>query len=622
MDVKKTEIDKLKEYKEKLSKLNEMERKKRDLYLKKISTGDIHGPEIGLPNLDKPWLQFYSDDDIMEEFPKQSIYDFLLDKNKENMDNYLLEYFGKKIKTKDVIKNSEIVARRLVNDYGIKKGDIVSLCVPTIPETYYLFLAINSIGAVANLIDPRINLERIKECLGVDSKIIFAVDTYSEKINEATKELNVDVVSISPAESLNIIMKNAYNVKAKPVKIDRFISWKNFFGGKNQKSNLSVEKILYSENMPAAIVYTSGTTGIPKGTILTNENIISVALHQVKNVPDMKKGDKYLVIMPPFIAYGLVCGICCPMSTCQKMILIPKFEPRNFPELVAKHKPNHILGLPSFFESLVKSHLFNDMDLSFIKYCIVGGDKMTVESEKKINDFFKKHNVKNKIVKGYGMTELSSAAITTHDDSSNKLGSAGIPYTKNNVKILNTENGKEVGFNELGEIYISSPSMMYGYKDKAEEEQKVIVKDEFGQNWVKTGDIGMVDELGNVTIHGRIKRMIVRPDGHNVFPSAIEEVLITHYAVNSVVVIGVKSKEYDNGYIPTAIIVLDEKYLNIKEEIIEELKCLSLEKLPPRDVALDYRVRESIPYTSVGKIDVKLLEEEYAENERIIRNAK
>lgn len=622
MNSEKKVIDELKEYRDKLSKLTEEEQKKRDLYLRKLSTGEMLGPQTSFPDIDKNHLYHYSEEDIMEELPKKKAYDYCLNINENNRNEVMFEYFNKKIKKEEVKEKIDEVAKVLVNDYHISVGDKVSLCLPTLPETYYLFFALNKIGAIANFIDPRINEERIKECIGDDSKLIFAVDTFSEKIDNATKNLKCDVISVSAAESLSVPMKIIYKTKTKIKNVNRFVKFKDFVKGKNSESHNEIDNVEYQPDMVAGIVYTSGTTGVPKGVMLTNDNINSVAFHQRKNMTEMKDRDRYLVIMPPFIAYGLVCGICCPVFAEQRMILIPNFKPENFPDLVIKNKPNHMLGVPSFFENLVKNEKLKNMDLSFIKYCIVGGDKLNVETEKNINEFFRTHGAKINIVKGYGMTELSSAAVSTPNNLENKIGSVGITYVNNNIKIINPETHDFLRNDEIGEVYIESPSMMYGYVNNMEEQQKVIVQDEYGKKWVKTGDLGSIDEKGNLTIVNRIKRMIVRPDGHNVFPSVIEDLLNTHKAVENCVVVGLNSNDSVNGKIPTAIVVLKDEYSNFEEEVKQQLIELSSVKLPPRDVALEYIFVKELPLTSVGKIDVNKLETFYNEEKGNVKNVK
>ena len=216
------------EYEKKISELPIEEQKKHLLHLKEIADGKKLGPLTGHPNLDQPWLSLYSTDEIVNDYEKRTVYSFLKDRNKDNMNNTLLQFYNKKISTKKVYEMSDLIAEKLVNDYHIKKGDKVSLCLPTIPETYYLALALWKIGAIANLIDPRINEERIKESIGEDSKLVFGIDTYNEKIESATRNMKCDVVSVSAAESLDLIMKTVYKIKAKIKKVDRLILGNNF----------------------------------------------------------------------------------------------------------------------------------------------------------------------------------------------------------------------------------------------------------------------------------------------------------------------------------------------------------------------------------------------------------
>ena len=184
------------------------------------------------------------------------------------------------------------------------------------------------------------------------------------------------------------------------------------------------------------------------------------------------------------------------------------------------------------------------------------------------------------------------------------------------VKVLNPDTKEELGYDKIGEIYISGPSQMVGYNKETLELKSVLVPDEYGTSWIKTGDLGKVDSDGHVFVEGRIKRMIIRPDGHNVFPTAIENVILTHKAIDNCVVVGTKSKEYLNGEIPVAFITLKEEYFADADNIKEELIKMSAEKLPPRDVALDYEFVDFIPMTSVGKVDFNKLKENYEQSEK------
>ena len=444
-----------------------------------------------------------------------------------------------------------------------------------------------------------------------ESKLVLVIMT---NVNKKLKIKNV--VEISGANSLKPHMKALYKLKTNFKRIENSINWNQFI--KNGDKYVGEIESVYEENAPAAVVYTSGTTGIPKGAMLSNDSLIGVCYQQKYVLPDMKPGDKFLDIMPPFLAYGLACGICATLSTGLEIQVIPKFDPNKLDKLVVNKKPNHVLGVPSFFEHFTHSDLLKNKDLSFIKYCIAGGDKLNVESEKKINEFFKAHNMKNSIIKGYGMTELSSGVFINASNEYNKLGTVGTPLVRNNVKIVDPETNETKGFNETGEVYVSGPSEIVGYLNNKEEEKKVFSIDKAGVKWVKTGDLGSIDETGNLTIQGRLKRMIVRPDGHNVFPSVIEDLLMQNPAVENCAVVGIKAEGQLNGEYPTAFVVLKEEYKGDEEEIMQQLIDLSNIKLPPRDVALDYKFIDKMPMTSNGKVDYNsLIENDFSVGKRI-----
>lgn len=597
------------ELKRKLSKLSDEESKERDLYLRQLALGEIQGPSVGYASIDKPWISSYSEEQIVLDLPKCSVFDYL----KKCIDNgnyhnkIALNYYGTKISYDELVNEKIMTIAKSLTALGLKKGDKISLCLPACPEATYLFFAANSMGIICNIIDPRINKNRIEECLGKDTKVLFSIDVFNNKIAPLARKLKINnSFNIKVSESLPSNLKKKYNLRFFYRFFIGFKSWNKF---KKLSKNVKEVSFNYNENQPAAIIYTSGTTGVPKAAMLSNENIISVAEGQKCSLPGIQFGDKFLQIMPPFIAYGLVCGMCASLATGLELIVIPKFMPEEFSNLVIKHKPNIIMGVPSFFEEFIKNDKISNLDLSFIKYMIAGGDKMNVESEKIINEFMLSHGCKNKVVKGYGMTEVSSAATINTDNSENILGSVGKPMVKNNVMVVNADTSEELPYGQKGEIYIKSPSIMLGYVNSSLEERKVKVYNSFGECWIKSGDLGYIDNSGNVILSGRIKRMIVRPDGHNVFPTIIEDVLLKHPAVRKCVVIGTDSGETMNGKIPTACIVLDDLYKYNEEIIKKELIKMSSVQLPPRDVALRYYFIDSIDLTPMGKIDYEKLEE-------------
>lgn len=591
--------------------------------------------KTGKPSIDKPWLKWYSDEALGVEVADMKFYDYMKSRNLDNLNGTALNYFNRKITYEEMIKEIEKTAAAFVI-LGVKPGEIVTFCTPTLPETIYAIYALNKIGAVAALIDPTTNAERIENFIKLfDSKHLVMVDVAYPKFEKFLSKTNLkDTIVVSPTDSLSPLMKLGYNVKKMVTDIkkettkldipygDYYINWEQFT---ELGKDLRATDEPYKPNSPAAIVLTSGTTGVPKGAVMSNENLNAIALEQ-GYCTNMEKNDTFLNIMPPFIAYGLVCGVNNVLCNGLEMIIIPKFEkgdkkaPINgkipkidkantFDTLLIKHNPQHVLGVPNFYTKLAESDKKDKLDLSFLKCCIAGGDTFHSQKEELINSFLKAHHSEVLINKGYGMTELCSVATYTTDANTNKLGSVGIPVMLNNVKILDLETGEELGYNQIGELYVSGPGVILGYFGNDKENKKTFITDENGTKWVKTDDLFSIDEDGVLFFHGRIKRMMVRPDGHNVFNEPIEEVLLSHEAVEDCAVIGVEDKEL-NGEIPSAVVVLKEQYRGLKDEIEKQLRALSLEKLPERDVALDYYYRDNLPYTLVSKVDYQKLKKE------------
>lgn len=204
------------------------------------------------------------------------------------------------------------------------------------------------------------------------------------------------------------------------------------------------------------------------------------------------------------------------------------------------------------------------------------------------------------------MTELGSAAATTKDGA-NKIGSVGIPLPRNIVSVRDIHTREELKCNQEGELYMSSPTCMSTYINAPEELKNVFWKDEKGIKWVKTGDIGYVDEDGFIFLKGRMKRMIIRPDGHNVWPSQIEAVIARHPAVEQCAVVGLPAPGTQNGQIPTAFIVT-KVGTEHSDHLLDDIEAFSKEQMPERDTASAFIFIDKMPMTNIGKVDFRTLE--------------
>lgn len=604
-------IDELKEYREKLGKLTQEEDKQRNLYLKKLANGTLQGPLTGKQSIDKTWLKYYEDYDIKQDIPKMSAYDYMVVNNNSNLDKNALNFYGIKITYEELLKNIDKITRSLIS-LGVKKGNIVTLAMANTPEMVYLFYALNRIGAISNVIDPRYSADEMKrEINKVNSKyFITLVDCYDTS-RRIIEETNVEkTVYLTALESMPLPIKVVNKLKNKIKRIDNnSISWNDFI--KNGKKIDKDINNIYENDMPVTIVHTGGTTGEPKGVVLTNENFVAMANMHMHGGLDYEKDDKFLNILPPFIAYCLCNGINMPLTLGLEVTIIPQWDVPDFPMILDKYKPNHVLAGPILWDYVTKSDI---RDLSYLKTPVSGGDALNEELEKRINDFFKKKNCKSKVAQGYGMTEVSSAAVFSKQEA-NKIGSVGIPFIKNNVSIFDPETLLEKDIGEEGEIWISSPTIMKEYYNNniATEELKITTID--GNNWIRTGDIGKIDLDGNLYIVGRMKRMIVR-SGNKIFPANTENIVLKLNEIDNCAIVGIDDDI--ERKVPVIHIVLKKEIVESKEEIVEKIKKIISDNLPEFNIPVKFVFRESMPLTSINKIDFKKLEQEELSDDIII----
>ena len=439
--------------------------------------------KTGKPSIDRPWLKYFPEESNYEHVAEKTLYQQLLDSNKERMNNYALIYMGNKIKFSKMIENIDKCAAALIG-LGVKKGDYVTFSVPNLPEFVYLFYAVNKIGAISCLIEPRTPALRIKSYIEESkSKYLIMVDLCKKNID---KIIDMDqikkVVSISPMQSVtDKKIKTVYNLSHKKVKTEeKYIDYNDFI--KLGKNINDVKINPYKKNDVATIVYTSGTTGKPKGAMLPNEtyNGQNMQLKYSGMLP--KPGEVFLGNIPFFSAYGVSSGMHNALSSGVTITLIPSYKYKEFPKLVKKYKPTHVMGVPLFFFFFSRSKSLKKEVLSYVKNCISGGDKMTPSREYLVNEKLNEMNTGN-IKKGMGMSEFGGGFLTTVNDEVNKIGSVGIPHVGNNVMIVDTDTNEEITYgrdHKVGELYVTSPTMMVGYLNRDDENKKFFYTDKNG----------------------------------------------------------------------------------------------------------------------------------------------
>ena len=557
----------------------------------------------------KIWEKFYAKDKRNVDIPKCSMYEFIYRENEYRMRNIALNYFGRKTTYQELFDEIDLCAKAMKSQ-GIRRGDVVSICLPNVPESIIIFYAVSKIGAIANMIHPLSAEEEIKKSI-VDTKsvMLFTINFNYKKVNNILSETNLyKTILISPRDSMPKGMAAIYYLledrKIKlPKSNESFMFYKDFRDkGKNYNRDV-LNPTKWSDE--AVILHSGGTSGSPKSIVLSNGNI-NVVIGQARiALPENDDRDSMLGILPMFHCFGLVECTHYPLSIGATLILIPKFDAGRFDKILRQYRPTIIPGVPTLFEALINNKHMDDIDLSNVKYVVSGGDSLNEERNKAVNDFLKSHNCRHGVVQGYGMTETSGGCIFSNT-ASYTLGSVGIPLPGNDMKIVNPDTKEEVDIGQVGEILISGPSVMMGYLNDQKATNEVLEKDRDGKIWVHSGDLGYMDKNGCLFFVQRLKRLIIS-SGYNVYPSFIEEVLNKHPAILNSCVVGVPHPY--KVQVPKAYVVLKSEYkenMKLKAEIKEYCeKNLSKYMIPK-----EFVYRESLPKTMIGKVDYKELEKE------------
>ena len=554
----------------------------------------------GYPSIDKPWLKYYSDETINAKLPNCSMYEYVYECNKNHLDDIALIYFNKSITYRTMFNKIDTLAQGFI-DLGITDKDTVTLLVLSQPETVFVVYALNKIGANINFVNVLLSENELKEdILTNNSKYIVTLNLFTEKLKSLFDDERVKcIIEFSLADSLNNLYKYIINKEVKVQKFDnqKIVKLQNVYS-KHTNTNTSLSMKSY------VITHTGGTTGIPKGVLISN-NAINGIIVEYKYSLKYKRQEKYMDLVVPFVIYGWCINIHMPLCLGLKTILIPTADLEKIAKQIYKYKPNHIISIPSYWQPVLSS---NKKDFSFVITAGAGGDGMNIDLEKQFNQFFVNHKSKATFLNGYGMSELCST-ICTCQYNAVKSGSVGIPLSHNIVSTFDVETGEELTYGQQGEICVKSPYAMVGYVNDEKETENITMMYK-GEPWIRTGDLGHIDSDGFVYLDGRIKRIILTyldNLGHKVFPSQVENVISKVDFVKSVCV--VPKKHEQRKIVPVAYVILNDDSIsteNAKDILFNYCKEHISEYAQP----YEFFIKKDFPLTSVGKIDYKSLENE------------
>ena len=559
-------------------------------------------------NIKTPWLKYYKDVPSHLNYPKGTMVGYFLEAVARFPEDIAIEYYGRTYTYRAFYEMIRDTAKSLKSQ-GVKEGDTIAICMPNTPEAILMFYAANMVGAIVSLIHPLSAEKEIQNYInGSGATFLLSLDLVYDKVHNIVDNTCVKkIVIASASDSLKTIKKFLYKFKNRGTvpKIeltDDIMTWNEFLNyGYNYQGEIACLK---SSCDPAVILYSGGTSGDPKGILLSNINFNALALSCHKMIEQSGEKESILAILPIFHGFGL--GVCIHTTLCcgMRVVLIPSFSPKDFGSLLHKHKISIVCGVPSLFESLTKTKMGKN-DLSKLKCAISGGDFMSKDLKNKVDEYFHEHGSSAEVRVGYGLTE-ASAAICVTPTGEYRESSIGIPFPDTYTKIVRVGTHDEVPYGEDGEICISGPTVMMGYLNNLEETIQTLQIHKDGRTWLHTGDIGSMDKEGFVYFKQRVKRIIIS-NGYNLYPSYIETIINSHPDVFTSTVIGIPHPK--KVQVAKAYIVLKDG-VNASKDIEKSIRLYCEKNLAKYSLPAVYEFRNSLPKTLVGKVAYRELEKE------------
>lgn len=542
----------------------------------------------------KPWLKFY--DPRVEEHVSvkhASLYDFLEDAVNRFGDKPAFTFYGRAWSYND----TKMIVDRLsaaLHREGLKKGDRVAIMLPNCPHYIFTLFAIFRLGGIAVQVNPMYVEREISYVLDDSgAKFMVAFDAFYPKIKKVQQDTDLKkVIAIGFApDKLALAEGDQYFEEVLQGKLD-----------------IPEEASIDPQEDVAVLQYTGGTTGVPKGVMLTHFNLLA-NFNQVcdfiyNTCDELPESFKMITVLPMFHVYGLSSVALCGLREGANQIVLPRFDVREVMETVKREKPFIFAAVPTMFFALNSQADLGEYGFDQLYFVGSGGAPLPVEQAKTFEKL-----TGAKLMDGYGLSEAAPTVIFNPPFVPRKYGSIGIPVQSTVVRIVReTEEGEfvDVPVGDAGELIVRGPQVMKGYWNRPKDTEEVL-KD----GWLFTGDIAKMDEDGYFYILDRQKDMIIA-SGYNVYPREIEEVLYQLEGIEEVLVIGMPD-DY-RGETVKAFVKLKEGTSLAVEEILQFGK----DNLAPYKAPKTVEIRADLPKSSVGKLLRRVLRDE--EVEKVVKS--
>ena len=550
---------------------------------------------------ERPWLKFYETGVPPSlTYPDITLGHVLAQTASKFPANTALLFYGKKISYAELDALANRFARALTG-LGVKKGDRVALMLPNIPQMVIAYYGTLRTGAVVVTTNPLYHEHELEVQLkDSGAETLVAVDMFYPVISRVLPKTGVKRLILCGIKDYLPFPKNLlYPIKAmiekQWVSVKRLPPIHDFVGLMKDESGDAFETPV-APGETALLQYTGGTTGVPKGAVLTHRNLVVNAVQCRAWLSVRNEGDeRVLAAIPFFHVYGMTTAMNLGVLIGAELILIPKFHTKEVLELIHAHRPTIFPGIQAMYLAIENHPEIRKYDLTSIKAAICGAGPLMREVQERFERL-----TRARIVEGYGLSEASPVTHANPILGKRKVGSIGLPWPDLEARIVDIKTGKQaLPVGEAGELVVRGPQVMKGYWNKPEE-----TADALRGGWLHTGDIAKMDEEGYFYVVDRIKDMI-KTVGENVYPREVEEVLYAHPKVKEAVVVGVPHEEFLGEKIK-AYVVLKAGEKATAEELIKYCS----EQLSKFKVPKEIEFRSQLPKTLVGKVLRRVLRDE------------
>ncbi|MBE3595544.1 MAG: long-chain fatty acid--CoA ligase [Hydrogenibacillus sp.] len=552
--------------------------------------------------MDKPWLRHYPPEvPPTLEYPEMPLYRPLLESASRYPHREAIYFMGKRITYRALLQEAYRFMH-VLSEFGIRKGDRVAIMLPNSPQYVIAYYATLMLGGIVVQTNPLYVAREIEDQMNdAGAKVLIALDLHLPRIAEVIERTPLESVVFTSLKDYlpfpkNVLYPAMQKRKGQPLPRipddPRYHVWRTVMAAAPETPLQAAE--IDPKNDVALLQYTGGTTGTPKGVMLTHYNLIANTVQARAWMYRAREGtDKVVGALPFFHVYGMTTVLNFGVYMASTMILFPRFDATEVLKTIHKERPTFFPGAPTMYIALIHHPDIQKYDLTSIDACISGSAPLPLEVQTRFEAL-----TGGRIVEGYGLSETSPVTHANPIYGFRKTGSIGLPWPDTDVRILDPATHEPLSPGAVGEVAIRGPQVMKGYWNRPEETARTFV-----DGWLLTGDVGRMDEDGFFYIVDRKKDMIIA-GGYNIYPREVEEVLFTHPAIQEAAVVGVPDPY--RGETVKAFVVL-KPGATVTEK---ELDAFCRSKLAAYKVPRIYEFRSELPKTAVGKVLRRVLADE------------